>query len=127
MKHQSKADLDVEKGTVKRNCLACKKARSWLFITPAAGFRLLAGERSQEKYQRTLPGRPARVQYHFCKKCGIRTPARGEMEELGGTVYAVQVNLLDDLDPDELARAPIAYVDGLHDRFNRQPDDIRFL
>jgi hypothetical protein len=46
---------------------------------------------------------------------------------MGGAFYAVQVSLLDDLDPDELATAPIRFLDGRHDRFDRQPDDIRFL
>ncbi len=46
---------------------------------------------------------------------------------MGGAFYAVQVSLLDDLDPEELAVAPIRYVDGRHDRFDRQPDDVRLL
>jgi hypothetical protein len=37
------------------------------------------------------------------------------------------VSLLDCLDSDELAAAPIRYLDGRHDRFDRTPDDIRFL
>jgi len=46
---------------------------------------------------------------------------------MGGAFYAVQVPLLDDLDPEELAAKPIQYVDGRHDRFDRPPDDVRFL
>ena len=46
---------------------------------------------------------------------------------MGSTFYAVQVQLLDDVDPDELAAAPIQYMDGRHDRFDGRPDDIRFL
>ena len=46
---------------------------------------------------------------------------------MGGVVYAVQVSLLDDLDPEELAAAPLRYVDGRHDRFDRPPDDVRVL
>jgi hypothetical protein len=46
---------------------------------------------------------------------------------MGGAFYAVQVSLLDDLDPNELAAAPVRYVDGRHDRFNRAPDDVRLL
>ena len=46
---------------------------------------------------------------------------------MGGAFYAVQVSLLDDLDPNELAAAPVRYVDGRHDRFDRAPDDVRFL
>jgi hypothetical protein len=46
---------------------------------------------------------------------------------MGGAFYAVQVSLLDDLDPNELAAAPVRYMDGRDDRFDRQPDDVRFL
>jgi hypothetical protein len=61
------------------------------------------------------------------KHCGIRTPAKGELEAMGGAFYAVQVPLLDSVDPDELAAAPIHYTDGRHDRFDRAPEDVRFL
>ena len=71
--------------------------------------------------------RESAVQFHFCKRCGIRTPGRGDLEAMGGAFYAVQVSLLDDLDPNELAAAPVRYVDGRHDRFDRAPDDVRFL
>jgi hypothetical protein len=67
------------------------------------------------------------VEYHFCTHCGIRTPASGNIEALGGAVYAIQVPLLDGLDQEELAKAPTHHVDGRHDRFDRPPADIRFL
>lgn len=121
-------ELDIAEGTVKCNCTGCTKARSWLIMTPASRFRLVDGEDAQAEYQWTPPGRAKpTVQYHFCKICGIRTPGRGELEAMGGAFYAVQVPLLDGVDPDELAAAPIRYVDGRHDRFDRQPDDVRLL
>ena len=122
------AELDFAEGTFKCNCSSCTKARSWLIATPASRFRLVEGKDSQATYQWTPPGRAnPTVQYHFCKICGIRTPGRGELEAMGGAFYAVQVPLLDGVDPDELAAAPIRYVDGRHDRFDRQPDDVRLL
>jgi hypothetical protein len=48
-------------------------------------------------------------------------------EALGGAFHAIQVTLLDDVDPDELARAPIQYVDGRNDHFDRPPADTRML
>lgn len=121
-------ELDFAEGTFKCNCSSCTKARSWLIVAPANRFRLVEGEASQGKYQWTPPGRAKPMaEFHFCKRCDIRTPARGEFAEMGGAFYAVQVSLLDDLDPDELAAAPIRYVDGRHDRFDRTPDDVRFL
>ena len=122
------AELDFAEGTVKCNCTSCTKARSWLIVAPANRFRVVQGEDSQAEYQWTPPGRPnPTVQFHFCKRCGILTPGRGELEAMGGAFYAVQVSLLDDLVPDDLAAAPIRYIDGRHDRFDRQPDDVRFL
>ena len=71
--------------------------------------------------------RQADRQFHFCKTCGICMPGRGELEAIGGALYASQVSLLDDVDPEELAAAPISYDDGRHDRFDQAPDDVRFL
>ena len=45
---------------------------------------------------------------------------------MGGVFYAVPVTLLE-VDPDELAAAPIHYVDGRNDRFDRSPADTRLL
>jgi len=122
------ADMDIAQGTVKCNCSSCTKARSWLAFVPASRFRLTAGAQSQAKYQWTPPGRsePA-IAFYFCRTCGIRTPGRGEMEAMGGAFYAVQVALLDDIDTEELAAAPIRYTDGRHDRYDRTPADVRFL
>ena len=122
------ADVDLAQGTLKCNCSSCTKARSWLVFAPASRYRLTAGATSQANYQWTPPGRPGpTIEFHFCKTCGIRTPARGEMEAMGGAFYAVQVPLLDNADLDELAAAPVQYVDGRHDHFDRPPADTRFL
>ncbi|HEY1941440.1 MAG TPA: GFA family protein [Roseiarcus sp.] len=122
------ADVDLAGGTIKCNCSSCTKARSWLVVAPAGRFRLVAGEESQADYQWTPPGRERpTIQFHFCKTCGIRTPGRGELEAMGGVFYAVQVPLLDNVDPEELAAAPIQYVDGRHDHFDRPPAETRFL
>jgi hypothetical protein len=120
------ADVDLAEGTIKCNCSSCTKARSWLVFVREDRFRLVTGTGSQADYQWTPPGRSApTIQFHFCKTCGIRTPARGELEAMGGVFYAVQVPLLDDVDPGELSSVPIRHVDGRNDRFDRPPTDIR--
>ena len=97
-------------------------------LVPASRYRLTAGADSQAKYQWTPPGRPGpAIEFHFCKICGIRTPGRGEMEAMGGAFYAVQVPLLDNVDTEELAAGLIRYTDGRHDRYDRAPEDTRFL
>ena len=122
------ADLDLSAGTLKCNCSSCAKARSWLAFVPADRFRLIAGQESQRIYQWTPPGRPTPlIEFHFCNTCGIRTPASGNIGPHGEAMYAIQVPLLDEVDPEELARAPIQYVDGRHDRFDRIPADTWLL
>lgn len=121
------ADVDLSQGTIKCNCSSCTKARSWLVVASPDRFRLVAGAGSQANYEWTPPGHAEpTIQFHFCKHCGIRTPGRGVAEAMGGVFHAVQVTLLD-VDPDELAAAPIHYVDGRNDRFDRPPADTRLL
>lgn len=122
------AEVDLVEGTIKCNCSSCTKARSWLVFTRADRFRLVAGADLQANYQWIPPGRKEpTIQFHFCRTCGIRTPGRGEIEAMGGAFYAVQVQLLDNVDPNELAAAPVRYLDGRADHFDRTPADIRFL
>ena len=122
------ADIDISQGTVKCNCSTCTKTRSWIGFVAPQHFRLISGSESQAEYQWTPPGREGpSIQYHFCSTCGTRMPARGDIPALGGIVYAIPMAALDDIDPDELAAAPVLYVDGRHDRFDRTPDDIRLM
>ena len=101
------AEVDLAGGTLKCNCSSCAKARSWLVFAPSGRFRLTAGAESRRTISGRRRGAPEpTIRFHFCKTCGIRTPARGELEAMGGVFYAVQVPLLDDVDPDELAAAP---------------------
>jgi hypothetical protein len=123
------ADIDLSQGTNKCNCSICTKARAWfVFVKPADRFRLNAGAEGQTEYQWAPPGKPSPfLHYHFCRTCGVRTFGWGEHESFGGKFYFVSVASLDDADPDELAAAPIRYVDGRHDRFDQPPNDIRLM
>ncbi|QPC95099.1 GFA family protein [Mesorhizobium sp. INR15] len=122
------ADVDLSQGTFKCNCSSCTKARSWLVVARPDRFRLIAGAEAQTLYQWTPPGHAGpNFKFHFCRNCGIRTPAWGEAEAMGGAFHAIQVTLLDGVDPDELAGAPINYVDGRNDRFDLKPADTRLL
>ena len=122
------ADIDLSQGTSKCNCSICTKARAWFVIVKPDRFRLLSGAEAQAEYQWTPSGKPAPfLHYQFCRTCGIRTPGWGEHESFGGKFYFVPVASLDHVDPDELAAAPIRYVDGRHDRFDQPPADTRLL
>jgi hypothetical protein len=122
------ADIDLGRGTVKCNCSMCSKTRSWVGFVGPQHFRLVSGAESQAEYQWAPPGRDRpSIQYHFCATCGTRMPARGDIPALGGEVYAIPMATLDDIDPEELAAAPLMHIDGRHDRFDRPPDDTRLM
>jgi hypothetical protein len=123
------ADLDLAAGTNLCNCSICVKARAWFaFAKGRDRFRMTSGAENVTEYRWTPPGRPHPfLSYGFCRTCGIRVFARGEMESLEGTFHVVPVASLDNVDFDELAAAPITYVDGKHDRFDQPPNDTRLL
>jgi hypothetical protein len=114
-------DLDLEKGSLRCNCSLCSKSRAWFAFAPADKFELASGGQDQIHYRWTPPGKPQpNLTYHTCSTCGVRTHAEG-MDPKGNHIVAVQVATLEQADPDELAKG-IHYVDGRHDRFDRQPE-----
>lgn len=115
------ADLDLAEGSNRCNCSYCAKARAWFaFVKGAERFRLLDGASATE-YRWTPPGRPApHLRFSFCRTCGIRTFARGELEALGGVFHAVHVPTLA-LTQEQLARLPIRYLDGRAGRYDQAP------
>jgi hypothetical protein len=60
-------------------------------------------------------------------RCGVRLYAMGELAQLGGRFYAIHVPTVDDLDPGELAEAPLQFRDNAHGRPDRTPADIRLM
>jgi len=121
------AEMDLAQGTARCNCSMCTKTRSWIGFVPPQQFNLLSGAELQTEYQWTPPGKDQpRIKYHFCSTCGTRMPAWGDISELGGEIYAVPIATLDDIDIEELAAAPIMYIDGRHDS-DDPPADTRLM
>lgn len=121
-------DLDLSKGTARCNCSICTKARAWFAFVNAEQLRMLAGEDSMAEYRWTPQGKPGPfLTYRFCKTCGVRVYATGDAEFMGGRFFALAVATLDDVDADELAAAPMKFIDGRHDRFDQAPEDTRLL
>ncbi len=122
------ADIDLAKGTNKCNCSICTKSRTWFAIVPAGQVRNITGIENLADYRWTTPERPeSTLRFQFCKTCGVRAYAWGDHPAMGGKFYAEPVTMLDNVDPDELAAAPINYVDGRNNDFNAPPVDIRNL
>lgn len=122
------ASFDLDAGTNRCNCSLCSKARAWFLFVRDDDFRLVAGESALSTYEWIPPGRAeSGLTYRFCSKCGIRLFATGELEQLGGRFYAIHVPTVDNLDREQLVRAPLRYVDNAHDRMNEAPADTRLL
>ena len=116
------ADIDLSQGTAKCNCSICFKSRAWMAFIPANAFRLLSGEQSLREYQFAKK----RIHHMFCSHCGVRPFARGS-DGQGNEFWAIRVNCLDNVDPQELIDAPVKYFDMLHDDFKAAPAETRHL
>jgi len=112
------ADLDLGEGSNRCNCSYCAKARAWFaFAKGAERFRSLDGAGASE-YRWTPPGEPEpHLTYTFCRTCGVRTYARGNLQALGGVFHAISVPTLE-LTPEERAAIPIRYIDGRSGRYD---------
>ena len=117
------ADIDLSAGTIKCNCSICTKKRSQSVIVKPEVFRLLSDEAELGEYQFG-----SKTSHHlFCRHCGVSSFGWGDVPEIGGKFYSVNVACLDDVDLDELVNAPITYFDGRHDNWESPPKEIRHL
>ena len=116
------ADIDLSQGTLRCNCSICVKGRFWPAVVKPASFRLLAGEGELANYQFASK----RDEHFFCRHCGVRSFGRGESPRWG-KFYGVNVTCLDDVSDEELAGAPINYLDGRGDNWDVPPAEVRHL
>jgi hypothetical protein len=116
------AEIDLGQGTARCNCTVCVKSRAWMAFVPKDAFRLISGEKDLRDYQFAKKS----IHHRFCAQCGVRPFAHGS-DGKGNEFYAVRVNCLDDVEPQELIDAPVKYFDMLHDDFKSAPAETRHL
>ncbi|MDY7230393.1 GFA family protein [Hyalangium rubrum] len=104
-------DFDPSAGTTRCNCTVCKKTAWWGATVKPSAFRLLSGRESLGDYSRSEASHA-----RFCKVCGLRAFGHGNIPELGGDYYSVNLNCLDGAD---LSGVLVSYLDGLHDTWQQ--------
>lgn len=115
-------DLDLGRGTMRCNCSVCAKGRFWAAFVPAEALRLLDGGDDLADYRF---GRLS-VHHRFCRNCGVKVFGTASNEAMGA-FRAINVACLDDVPEADLAVAPVAFLDGRHDRWDRAPAETRHL
>jgi hypothetical protein len=116
------ADIDLSQGTIRCNCSICAKTRFWPAIVKPDAFRLQSGEAELSNYQFLTKAN----QHPFCRHCGVRAFGIGHSPRWGD-FYAVNLSCLDDVRPEELANAPVTYLDGKNDSWETPPAEVRHL
>jgi len=116
------ADIDLTQGTLRCNCSICMKARFWPAIVSPQAFRLLAGAADLTEYR----FHAKRDRHLFCRHCGIRPFVVGRSPRWG-EFYGVNVTCLDDATDEDLANAPVTYLDGRDDQWELAPLETRHL
>ncbi|HSW03922.1 GFA family protein [Aquabacterium sp.] len=116
------ADLDLTQSTYRCNCSICRRTRFWPAIAKPEGFRLLAGEAALTKYLFNT----RKNEHYFCQHCGVRAFGLGT-ETPVGLMYGVNLGCLDDVTDEELANAPVTWVDGRNDNWGQAPAFFRHL
>jgi hypothetical protein len=104
------ADLDLSTGASRCNCSVCQKLGVLGKQCKPDELRVISGESSLAMYE--WGGRVA--QRYFCKTCGAHVFARGHLDVLGGDYASVNINCLDDVDPNRVA---VGYWDGRHNNW----------
>ncbi|MEP7155510.1 MAG: GFA family protein [Betaproteobacteria bacterium] len=115
------ADIDLTQPTYRCNCSICSRNRFWPAIVKPGGFRLKTGEAELTKYLFNS----MRNEHYFCRHCGVRPFGIGDAP--GAKIYGVNLGCLENVTPEELAAAPITYVDGKHDNWAHAPAITSYL
>jgi hypothetical protein len=110
------AVFDASEGGGRCNCSICTKTAVTGRIVKPDAFTLLKGENDLGVYEWG-----AKISKRFfCKHCGVHCFGRGHLAEVGGDYVSVNLNCMDQIDPN---RVRLTYWDGRHDNWEAGPRD----
>lgn len=110
------ADIDLTQRTYRCNCSICRRNRFWPAIVAPEAFRLLQGEDQLTRYLFNT----RRNEHWFCRICGVRPFGIGNAAG-PDRIYGINLGCLEDATDEELAAAPVVYVDGRNDDWQHPP------
>lgn len=108
---QFEVDLDASKATM-CNCTICQKLGARGINGKPEILRVLSDESKHGAYGNAFAKR------YFCPTCGVYCYGKGDIPEIGGPFVSVNINTLDDIDPNETA---LMHWDGRHDNWQEGP------
>ena len=98
-----------------------RPAAAWFAFAKGEKRFSLLDDSGISEYRWTAPGQTEpHLAFTFCRVCGVRTFARGELASLGGTFHAVSVPALE-LSPEQFAAIPVRYINGRDGRYDEAP------
>ena len=116
------ADLDLTQPTFRCNCSICRRTRFWAAVATPSAFRLLQGREALTQYLFNSH----KNEHYFCRHCGVRAFGHGTETPMG-EMYGINLGCVENVSEEELARAPITYVDGRTDNWGNAPAQSRHL
>src|SRR4030095_4456948 len=105
-----RVQLVGDEGATRCNCSVSTKIAPTAGMVKPDAFTLLAGQEHLGAYQW---GAKISTRF-FCRACGVHCFGRGFLEEVGGDFVSVNLNCMDDIDPQQL---PVVYWDGRHNHW----------
>jgi hypothetical protein len=122
------ADVDLSAESRRCNCTYCAKTRYWKSFVGVDDIRLLTGADNLADYR--APDSlwpPDHIHHHFCKTCGVQLYSRGFLAQMGGWFHALNIAVLDGLSPQDFAKVPITYENGIEDKQMEPPQVTSYL